>query len=333
MRRHISPDDPGGYEWRYFDSLSKDGRFALVVIFFLGSPMSTYYARVASGERVLPRDYQGVSFTLHENVDGQWRERAYAYNLYREGEFASDGSCIRIGKSSLSQTSDGWRLTLSERRLWRGVIDADITFRPVDSMPDLPPHGIDDGHTWICIAPHCDVSARVTTAGGQEIVFQGTGYHDGNFGLLPWERNILWYWGRVLPAGEGKDAFIYYHFENEGGDSQSTTVITRDASGIWQAEETDFVGSHPLMTDRTPEEKSAILISPQWRHLSFQTLTTKRMVQVSADKGWLLEGPFYNRWSISSDARSGIGEVFRPHYLTHPLWRIMMNTRLRWRSA
>ena len=331
--RHIEPDESRRYEWRYFDALSDDGRFALVIIFFLGSPMSPYYARAISGA-ARPGDYWGVSLTLHENTAGQWRERAYAYNLYRRGEFAVDGACFRVGKSAMFRTPEGWRLTLSERGLWRGAVTADISFAPVGATPALPPLGADDGHTWISIAPHCRVNGQVTTATGEMIPFMGAGYHDGNFGSLPWPAGTQWYWGRILPpAGVSAAPFVYYHLENAGGISQETTIITQNSDGLWRTERADCTPFDAFTLSKQDSEKRTILFSPQWKTLDFRSATLQKTVHIHTENGWLLEGPFYNRWPVSAAsgdaALFGIGEVFRPDYLTHPLWRIMMNTRLR----
>ena len=100
---HIEPGEPGSYEWWYFDAISDDGRWAIVSIYFLGSPMSTYYKAVVDGRRLKPSDWCGVFFSLHEKVSGKWRERAYIYNIYANGQFARDDPRVSIGASTIER--------------------------------------------------------------------------------------------------------------------------------------------------------------------------------------------------------------------------------------
>ena len=327
---------PGGYEWRYFDALSDEGRYALVIIFFLGSPMSPYYSRIAAGKSDAPTRWQGVSLALHEKREGKWQERAYAYNLYHRGEFARSGQEIRVGDSQIVRTADGWALEVTERGLWRGVVKASATFSPCGAQPRLLPLGSPDGHTWLCLAPYCRVNAAVTLPDGVSLSFTGTGYHDGNFGVLPWPIGTSWYWGRVLAPLPDGDALLYYHVERPNGEPPETTLITRNTAGIWEAETAlcdpgDSAAFSPRRDNATG--KRTILISPQWTSLTFHTKGNSKKIETAVSDAPLQEGPFYNRWQIngaSGDQKTaGIGEVFRPDWLTHPLWRHLMQTRMR----
>ena len=66
--------DPGAYEWWYFDAEDKESGFSFVVIWFSGFPFSPYYTNHYEKwkNRILfdipfPSDYSGFSFQLYEN--------------------------------------------------------------------------------------------------------------------------------------------------------------------------------------------------------------------------------------------------------------------------
>ncbi len=207
---HISPQDPGGYEWWYFDAVSDDERYVLVVIFFLGTPMSPYYKAVADGKNPLPSDWCSVFVSLHERTPSGYAERAYAYNIYRGGDFAPNGVDVAVGGSRFVRTGDTWNLSITERGLWRGAVRGDITF-VADFLPKHDPVPGDEAHTWVCVAPDCRVSGDITLTSGETVRFAGRGYHDHNFGRLPWTDTKEWHWNRVHWQGEhaGSGAVSY----------------------------------------------------------------------------------------------------------------------------
>ncbi|MDX1932387.1 MAG: hypothetical protein SFU56_07265 [Capsulimonadales bacterium] len=352
---HIAPDAPGGYEWWYFDALSDDGKYALVVIFFLGAPMSPYYRAVVDSRGFgrtppSPNDWCAVFVSLHEipppsvvfttNPHGARKrrsaeERAYAYNLYRDGRFAADGSEIVIGDSRMCRTvNDGWRLSLTERCLWFGRITADIEFAPTGDPIAGDPFGRDDDHTWVCVAPHCRVTASVRTADGQTIDFPADGYHDHNFGTLPWAggEDAGWFWARGHLSGENGErttAIVYTHT----GEPERFLLTHRAGSPI---RITDAARSAVTVTYRNPYGLDYRLSE------RFEQPESGEVFVLRCNAfGDLLRGPFYGRWVVEisgTDEKGaplqgkGIAEAFRPSRLCHPIWSRLMRTRFRRRS-
>ncbi len=59
------PNKPsGGYEWWYFDALSKDGNWSFVVIFYQGNPFSPEYIRNIKKNSTDPDEFPGVSISI-----------------------------------------------------------------------------------------------------------------------------------------------------------------------------------------------------------------------------------------------------------------------------
>ena len=347
---HVDPAAPGAYEWWYFDALSDDEKWALVVIFFLGAPMSPYYKAVANGGKSDARDWCGVFVSLHEKVEpptvtARWRERAYAYNLYRDGEFSAERPAVAVGGSRMDAAAgaDGawtWTLDVREPGLWRGRTEARLTFTTFGAPPDLPPLGTSAAHNWVCVAPACRATGSVTLPTGRSVAFAGNGYHDHNFGCLPFADTEIWYWGR---ASVGTQAVVFYHREPPEGPADSLLVLP----------------GAPILATR---DVRFSLDEPQWspyglRHArrldlragascatgtSCATGANRVLVEMEDRGGALSEGPFYRRLPLTLrlegpalEMRSviGIGEVFRPAKLCGPVASRAIWSRIRRRKT
>lgn len=343
---HIDPAAPGAYEWWYFDALSDDGHWALVVIFFLGSPMSPYYRTVASGEKTDPRDWCGVFVSLHERRESRWRERAYAYNLYRNGEFSAKRPETTVGGSRMIGENAGWRLDVDEPGLWRGRTRAHLRFAPTGAAPDLPPMGEGADHTWVCVAPHCRVFGAVTCANGEVIPFHGNGYHDHNFGRLPFDDTDIWYWGRArldCDDGKSRDA-VFYHLEEPENRRTRSVLLLFGPNGE------PLVHSADTRFDAPSRTRSAYGLVHHDRliltALDDRGAETARLGAVLLPHaGVLSEAPFYRRLEIGvragqqrggtalwSGEGRGIGEVFRPAKLCGPIVSRAIWSRVRRRK-
>jgi len=356
----VSPDRPGAYEWWYFDALSDDGRFALVVILFLGAPMSPYYKAVATGKPSSPLDWCGAFVSLHENRGERWRERAYAYNLYGGDEFGATTQTVGGTRIVRENGADGvalWRVTADEPGLWRGRTQAQMTFALPGPPLQLPAMGADDdaAHTWVCVAPVCRAEGTVTLASGETIPFLGNGYHDHNFGVLPYADAAYWQWGRVPLRRTGETApsrtTVYYHIAPPapaGNDvlapPPQTTLLVFDALGQPLTARTvsavlppgDVGGSYGMRYERT------LLVGDAGQGEPTLTAT-------ACDRaGVFSNGPFYARFPIHAELAEvaepggvtpavwrgdGVGEAFRPGRLLGPVASRAMWSRIRRRRG
>jgi carotenoid 1,2-hydratase len=211
----------GAYEWWYFDALSDDGRWALTCIWFLGNPFSPYYRLTSLGRTADPFAHNALFFALYR--DGQ----LYAYHFTR---FDASMVCadetrpatLRFGPNDLSSVPGRYHLRLADVNGNGRRLDAELIF----NAPPLVAESIvgqseGDGHCWLPAAPACRVRGEIALSEvqntvGERIRFTGQGYHDHNWGALPFSAQIRdWYWARVA-LGE-QDALIVYHVEYHHG--------------------------------------------------------------------------------------------------------------------
>jgi carotenoid 1,2-hydratase len=334
------PASSGSYEWWYFDALSTDGRYALVAIFFLGSPMTPYYKATADGKSPNPLDWCGVFFTLHEKADGKWKERAYAYNLYRAGEFRKDRPEVSIGDSRMTCDGAGiWTVFLKERGLWKSEIQAELRF----ILPSIPAIVVSAGgqandgtHAWVCVAPVCAMTAQIRL-GTRTVSFEGEGYHDHNFGTLPLREVAAWYWARstlLCSDGVSRTAILYYLLSNQSSDAE-TVMLMFDAEGNNIPCSESIVGYHLSPQTNAYGLTHASIVKADSRQGEQITMT------FTPKEGTLSEGPFYRRLPVEMTARfgtewtgkgNGIGEIFVPSRLCGPIASRAMWSRIRRRS-
>lgn len=307
--------------------------------------MSPYYKAIAAGRPTPARDWCGVFIGAHERVGERWRERAYAYNLYRDGAFSTQAAEVAIGGSRLESASPGggnWQVTIAEPGLWRGRTRAWLHFTAPPSPPASPltPNnggtGGDGGafsHTWVCVAPVCRVEGELALPTGRTVPFVGSGYHDHNFGRLPYADTAVWYWGRAALSGDDGAARtgVFYHREAPDAPAQSTLLL-------FGPEGEPLVGAATAACRPGPLRRSAYGL----RHAERLTLSTDSAVMhavLRGDRGTFSEGPFYRRFPLDlrveaaaampAGAGQGIAEVFRPAGLLGPVASRALWSRLR----
>lgn len=209
---------PGAYEWWYFDALSDDGVWAFTAIWFLGNPFSPYYRKSALGQPADPYAHNAVFFALYKHG----ALHAYHFTRFPRSEVRADSvrpACLRLGPNTADFDGHAYHLCLADENANRRRLDADLWF---DAPPlalletPAPPAETSGGtHCWLPAAPACRVRGQITlrehaNAGAERLHFAGQGYHDHNWGTLPFDAEIRdWYWGRAtLETGE---ALLVYH--------------------------------------------------------------------------------------------------------------------------
>ncbi len=194
------------YLWWYVDGVSDCGRYAVVIIAFVGSVFSPYYAW--SG-REDPENHVAINVALYSVNGNRW-----AMTERGRGALKRSRSEFRVGPSSLTWLGDEL------------IIDFDETgppFPPVQYRPMrlkgrivLRPHGITDrvfdiddlgGHRWWPIAPSADI--EVTMEKGDVPSWKGHGYFDSNWGIEPVEKCFQrWEWARGTNS-KGEPVMLY----------------------------------------------------------------------------------------------------------------------------
>ena len=323
---------PGAYEWWYFDALSDDGEHALACVWFLGNPFSPYYRRAALGRPADPFRHNALFFALYR----RGRLHAYHFTRFPTGEVQAGGRplCLAFGPNRLTQGGPGdWRLALADENANRRRMDAALTFSaPAPAAPEATAAAgadPDADHCWLPAAPWCRVGGAVRlreahNPGAETVRFSGVGYHDHNWGRLPFAKGIRdWYWARAALAGER--VVILYHVRPQRGGE---------------------VGSHFLLFERgrlTRHDPAPQVRLSRPAVNAFGTVYATRMNVESGDwsarfefRARLDSAPFYIRALCAAtltgkggaETGQGIGEYLRPRIMSWPLVASAMKARI-----
>jgi hypothetical protein len=308
------------------------------------------------------RDWCGVFVSVHERVAQEcWRERAYAYNVYAAGgAFSPTLPEVTVGGSRIAgeETAPGWKwqVAVDEPGLWTGRTKMDLTFTApgagfLDAVAPLGAAANAAAHTWVCVAPVCRAEGSVTLPSGKVINFRGSGYHDHNFGRLPFDDTDLWYWGRApLACDDGqKRVAVFYHLQPPApppAPPLSTLLVFGNGSATGPP---PVVATNDVLGNLAQPVRSAYGL----RHaveLGFTTRDapgpTRLVASLHPERGAFSEGPFYRRLSLTIQANElqngqpiwagageGIGEIFRPPGLCGPVASRALWSRLRRRAV
>ena len=233
-------ETPGAYEWWYFDARSADGVWTLACIWFLGNPFSSYYAEAARGQGGDPLAAPTLFFALYK----EGRLHAYHFSQF-EGNGIGAGAdiggplptCLRFGPNTLALSNGQWQMTLTDENANGRHLEAALSFiAPPLIQADAKGDGFDMGHSWLPAAPFCTVSGEITlreahNPGAETSQFIGTGYHDHNWGRLPFDAAIQdWYWARA--ALGGTRAAVLYHVRPKRRQSALTHLLLFDGGRL-----------------------------------------------------------------------------------------------------
>jgi len=339
--------DPGAYEWWYFDAEDKQSGISVVLIWFAGFPFSPYYMQrydewKRRGAAAFPHssDYAGFSFQLYE----QGRE---TLNFIREGGkslFSGNreeiGLCFENCRFSFDAIKDEYRLSVDFSFPARSRrVNADLLFRVSRrisySKRDGNNAGMDACHQWLLSVPRADVEGYIDIAGengggSRRITLRALGYHDHNLGTMPMQEYISrWYWGRAF--SERYDILYYLiFFRNRSYKPVSFLMLHDNAAG------TVSVADSLQFSER---DFSTGVFSPL--HGRTLELHAERVSVRISQKKVLDAGPFYLRFASNLSLRidghdlvgiSGISEFLNPVRLQSRFMRFFTRSRI-WRDG
>ena len=338
---------PGAQEWWYFDAVSDDGRDSLVAIVFAGLPFDPSYGMAA--KRHLkdpsthpapdPLDHCGIAFGWYRPEGSSIRRKGrgspglramgYALNAHGRGcfEHQADPFRVAVAGNVVERDAQGYRLKIDvldwdpSRRL-----SAELRFRPAAGTEAFEADlgGIGSPHHWIVAAADCRVEGRlrIDGPGGDDMAFQGRGYHDHNAGAeelsLAMKR---WEWGRVHDEDRTD---IYYIAKPRRGPKQALWITCRDGKPTQIRRDPTVTTLQPWANEFfVPYAGALTLNGPEGERL-------QRWNDHHVDSG-----PFYQRWSAEfrgpgfRSNRPGIAEQLDTRWLNHPLFNWMIRYRLR----
>lgn len=219
---------PGAYEWWYFDAEDKESGLSFVLIWFSGFPFSPYYTnhyeKWKSGiiqDAPLPSNYSGFSFQLYENG----RETVNFIREGRNGLFESSRRDIGVrfekNRFTYDPLKDQYLLEIDFSFPARQKkVKASLLFKSCRRVTYNKKNGNNAGraslHQWLLSVSRADVEGSIEIIEQRKgsvrtIPVKATGYHDHNLGAVPMQESIArWYWGRAF--SERVDLIYYVIF-------------------------------------------------------------------------------------------------------------------------
>lgn len=235
--RFDQPVPPHGYAWWYVDALSDDGRHGIILIAFLGSVFSPYYAWTRR---------HGAGDPLHHcalNVALYGRGKRWALTERGRGSVRRDASHLAIGPSALSWDGDALTIDITEVSApLPARIRGQVRVHPAALTGHTVLLDAEGRHRWSPIAPHARVEVALQRPA---LRWAGTGYFDSNAGCGPLEDAFMrWDWSRA-PLRDGT-AILYDVARCDGG----TTAVALRVGRSGAVEPFDLPPPVPLPSTR-----------------------------------------------------------------------------------
>lgn len=317
-----------GYEWWYFDAISTDKKWSIVLIFYQGNPFSTHYIKGKYSKK--SEEYPALSISVYKNGKTEY----YSFLEYPKSEFVyhqTENLNLSIGGCSITRkvVSDSVEYTLNlNQTLESGhKIHGELTFLGSKISKSLiDERSKQDLHFWNLLLPKSKVTASLKIRGKTDLYnvrFHGNGYHDHNIGHeLMSESFKDWYWGRFHFTDF---TVIYYIMNGYHTKQHQAWLISRDNKKVLGVFETIKLSSR----------KKNLLGLKSFRdiELSGQLGTLKIKNAAIID-----DGPFYQRFlsnAIFIDAsgttvQTGFSEYIHPSRIENEKYWWMVRMRLRY---
>src|SRR6056297_151183 len=325
--------EPGSYEWWYFDAISDDNQYSLVVIFYEGNPFSRRYIdAIEQRKNDRASAYPAISISVYKESSPIF------YSFEEVDPKLSDFSDITPGghvkENSFKRVPSGEENLVYELQLNQILPNSDtlrgkLTFSssgrgPFSAEPADDPGNNPAPHQWNLIQSSADVSGTFTVKGlqNESVSFKGKGYHDHNTGMEPMKESFQdWYWGRFHFGG---GTLIYYMMNQESGRKDCAWLINSD--------------------NKVTQLKGAFRLSDMG--LNVFGLKSARKIELDAgnssfmiqQQSMLDDGPFYQRFAsrlmLNLDGElhqaNGISEYICPERIYMKLFRPLVNMRIKY---
>ena len=300
---------PSGYAWWYVDA--SDGKYALSAIFFAGSVFSpTYASRVRRGKGDTGLDHPAVNLAIYKIAPrGKARQICWVMNEHLPASLVREPGGVQVGQSRLSREPDGTLAIDMHERTTRffavpGVkVRGRILLQPVSPNGPVAPirlsrDGAAERHHWqpLLIGGRARVEL---TIGGTPLTFEGSAYHDRNYGTGRLEGAFSrWCWAHgSAPAGD--PALVLYRtcFLDGGGRS----VVLRRENGRVSVQAADLPPGEELFDES--QLRGAEVDDFRWMPVPARFQAQQQSCERLA--GGLLDTPFYARFRVGFPSTSG----------------------------
>lgn len=348
---------PGSYEWWYFDGISEDGDYQVVIIFYEGCPFSTRYIRSlesdADGSGAQSSGHPAISISLYHHGEPIF----YCLSEYPPGQchFDDQKASVTVGNNSFRYNerefhgSGGYAsydLRINERLPSGDELKGIITFTGMEPNDRLFPGSVsgsvgqdpsgteNGGHMWNLVLPRADMQCRINLLRnglvGRELKFEGAGYHDHNLGDEPMKETFRdWYWGRV----HFPHATLVYYVMNKNGENSRERVRDHRA---WLISPDNRRLLHTLeLLDLRKKRANGFLLRP-----ARQMLFTDGELEIGVRHRVVADsGPFYCRYisqatlrhpSLDTVKTNGVAEYIRPARIHRRMFWPLVHMRLRY---
>ena len=190
-----------GYAWWYVDAISDDGQNGLIVIAFIGSVFSPYYARARKRGQGDPANHCAINVALYGKGGKRWAltERGRGALARSTHEFSVGPSCVQWEGGDLVIDVDEITVPIPSRLKGKIRLSPSATTNRAFLLSQ------DGQHYWRPIAPFSRVELDFQKPG---LSWSGQGYFDWNTGQTPLEDTFSgWDWAR---ASSNNGTTIFY---------------------------------------------------------------------------------------------------------------------------
>ncbi|MEX2457284.1 MAG: hypothetical protein WD381_08200, partial [Balneolaceae bacterium] len=308
---------PGSYEWWYFDAISDDGLYSIVVIFYDGNPFSRRY--ITNGGQA--SDFPAISISVYKNDRPIFYgfEEVEPYEAHFSDELPKGNVKENRFSGGVKNGELSYSLELHQILPSGDKLDAELTFRSAqDSFNEFgSAESNNDGHIWNLVQPKCTVTGDITISGytSESFEFEGTGYHDHNVGSEPMKESFTeWYWGRF----HLDNAMLVYYLMHENGSWKNKAWLLNDDGEV-----------ESLSEDRG--------ISLSGFEKTFWGLNTARKIESTGGSDKFLiqqeemidSGPFYQRFRSKLILHKG-DEIIQSRGISEYIYPERIYQRLFW---
>lgn len=318
-----------GYEWWYFDAISVDKNWSIVLIFYQGNPFSPKYLSGTYGFE--PQDYPALSISMYYKGKCEF----YSFQEYHKEQCIWDTEPLNIsvGSSSFNRlerdTEIEYELLLNQSLASGHSITGKLKFISPKTNPELISKKDEGGkHKWNLLQPRAKVVGSVKVEGKSDkfhVGFHGNGYHDHNTG---WERMSDsfddWYWGRF----HFKEYTLIYYLMNKKNEQQYDAWLI-------DAQNQQIVAKFDRVSLSEPKKNLLGLSSS--RQITLTGVVGNVVVN---QKKCTDDGPFYQRFISEANLTTksgveqskGISEYIHPARIELQKYWWMVHMRLRYMS-